>query len=230
MFPPYPQIPYFDIYGQMEAAQQVGGDFFDFFLIEDDRVGFVIGDVSGKGVPSSIFMAVARTLIHSYGIAKFSTSECLRLTNEVLCTESVDSMFVTVFYGILNYKTGELKYTNAGHNYPYILKNDGNFIILETGSSIILGAFGDAKFTENTITLEPNDSIVLYTDGVNESMNSEHKQLGTDVLEHHLQLLVKRNVPKLITEGIFNLVKQHAQDCPQSDDITVLTISYLGDN
>jgi sigma-B regulation protein RsbU (phosphoserine phosphatase) len=231
-FPPFPHLTSFDVYGKMEAALQVGGDFFDFFMIDDDNLGFVVGDVSGKGVPSSIFMAVTRTLIYSYGKVGYSVNECLELTNNILCAESVDSMFVTTFYGILNIHTGEITYTNAGHNYPYIIKSDGTVKVLDEGSSIILGAFENAKYTKNILKLEPNDSIFLYTDGVNESMDLSRNQLGDEALFNHLchlKSMQNKNNPKIITDSVFSLVKQHAQGTDQSDDITVLTITYYGD-
>ncbi|MPN11536.1 hypothetical protein SDC9_158839 [bioreactor metagenome] len=217
----------------MEATKQVGGDFFDFFLIDSNKLGFVICDVSGKGVPSSIFMAVARTLIHSFGIAGYSTAECLKLTNKILCDHSVDSMFVTVFYGILDITTGEVTYTNAGHNYPFIVSGLGVIQALTQGSSIILGIFEDAEFILNTIKLEPNTSILLYTDGVTESMDEFNNQLGEEALSRHIKKLTTigfdRPNPKFIVNSVFDLVKQHARNSSkQSDDITVLCITYYG--
>ena len=232
-FPPFPELKTFDIYGKMEAAFEVGGDFFDFFMMLDkDHLGFVIGDVSGKGVPSSLFMAVTRTLIFSYGKAGYPIDECLRMTNEVLCADSVDSMFVTVFYGVMDINTGETTYVNAGHNYPYIIRSNGTVKALDEGSSIILGAFEEAKFIKNSIKLEPNDKLFLYTDGVNEAMDSSRKQLGDKALFKHLCYLQNtedNNNPKTITDSVFNLVKQHTQGNELSDDITVLTITYYGD-
>ena len=230
-FPPFPELTSFDIYGRMEAAQQVGGDFFDFFMINKNNLGFVIGDVSGKGVPSAIFMAVTRTLIFSYGKAGYSVEECLKLTNDTLCAESVDSMFVTVFYGILNIDTGEIVYANAGHCYPYIIRKSGSVEVLNEGSSIILGAFENSKFIKNKVQLEPDDSFFLYTDGVNESMDLSRNQLGDEALFKHLCYLRNvpdKNNPRVVTDSVFDLVKHHAQNTTQSDDITVLTISYYG--
>ncbi|MDR0927821.1 MAG: SpoIIE family protein phosphatase [Ignavibacteria bacterium] len=227
-FPPFSNPNLFDIYGRMKAAKMVGGDLFDFFAIDDENLGFVIGDVSGKGIPSSIFMAVARTLIHSYGQTGVSTAECLRLTNGILCIESVDSMFVTVFYGILKVNTGEVRFTNAGHNYPYLLENNGGIRQLDNESNIILGVFDEAQYTEHSFFLKPNESIVLYTDGVNEAMDTHHNQLGYDTFQKHLATMPDRQSPKSITDSIFDLVKAHEADTEQSDDITVLTITYFG--
>src|SRR5512140_3446545 len=125
VFPPFPSLKSFDIYASMVAAREVGGDFFDFFLIEPHRLGFVIGDVSGKGISAAIFMAVSRTLIRAAGLKGSPASECLNYVNNLLCRESVSSMFVTVFYGILNTLTGEVEYVNAGHNPPYLISPSG---------------------------------------------------------------------------------------------------------
>ena len=125
-FPPYPARKDFEIYAIMEAAKEVGGDFYDFFLIDNDKLGIVIGDVSGKGVPAAIFMAVSRTLIRATGLRGMQPAECLYYVNNLLCNESISSMFVTVFYGIIDTKSGDLTYKNAGHNYPYIISDNGN--------------------------------------------------------------------------------------------------------
>ena len=141
VFPPFPNRKDFDIFASMTAAREVGGDFFDFFLIDNDRLGFVIGDVSGKGVPASIFMAVSRTLIRATGMKGMPANECLYYVNNLLCTESVSNMFVTVFYGILNTKSGELEFSNAGHNPPFVLRRGGRCEKLESTGDIILGCF-----------------------------------------------------------------------------------------
>ena len=227
-FPPFPNVKQIDIFGRMEAAKSVGGDFFDFFLIDDDRLGFVIGDVSGKGISASIFMAVAMTIIRTFGVTGMTTNECLSQSNELLYANSSESMFVTVFYGVLNYKTGELKYTNAGHNYPYLLTNENKVIELNTNSSVILGAFPNPEFIENKVKLEPNTTIITYTDGVTEAMNEDRQLLGNSSLVQYLDFMQTKNTTKNMVDEIFDLVKQHANGCEQSDDITVLTVSYNG--
>jgi sigma-B regulation protein RsbU (phosphoserine phosphatase) len=227
-FPPFPKITSLDIFGRMEPAEQVGGDFFDFFMIDDDNLAFVIGDVSGKGVPSAIYMAVARTLLNSFGKSGISTAECLKSTNDILYKESVNSMFVTVFYGIINTKTGEIVYTNAGHNYPFIIKSNGVVEALNRNSSIILGAFEDAKFTSNHAKLEIGDTILLYTDGVTESMDKNMNQLGDTALQKHLQYLQDKTNPKIIVDSVFELVKRHSRENEQSDDITALATTFFG--
>ena len=229
-FPPFADIKQFDIYGQMNAAELVGGDFFDFFLINEDKVGFVIGDVSGKGIPASIFMAVSNTIIRSFGVTDVPTNECLIKSNELLCRISSDNMFVTVFYGILNYKTGELRYTNAGHNYPYLITPDKNNKVIElnVSSNVMLGVFKDATFNENVIQLSPDTMVICYTDGVTEAMNKDKQLLGYEALQNFLNYIPNKDIPQNVTESIFDLVQQHVNGFEQSDDITVLTLSYHG--
>jgi sigma-B regulation protein RsbU (phosphoserine phosphatase) len=229
-FPPFANIKQFDVFGKMNAAELVGGDFFDFFLINEEKIGFVIGDVSGKGIPASIFMAVSSSTIRSFGMADIPTNECLKKSNEFLYRISSDSMFVNVFYGVLNFKTGELRYTNAGHNYPYIITADKNNKIVELNSSsnVMLGAFEDAVFNENVMQLEPETMIICYTDGVTEAMNKDKQLLGNEALQQFLNYTSNKDNPKNVTESIFDLVHQHASGCEQSDDITVLTLAYHG--
>ncbi|MCL2039172.1 MAG: SpoIIE family protein phosphatase [Bacteroidetes bacterium] len=227
-FPPFSELKEFDIYGQMEAAESVGGDFFDFFLINDDKIGFVIGDVSGKGIPAAIYMALATTIIRSFGQTYTHTNECIRKANELLCSSSSNGMFVTIFYGVLNFKTGEFNYTNAGHNYPFLVTDKNKVVELNTTSNVLLGAFDNAEFTENTIQLEPNTLFVSYTDGVTEAMNKDKQLLGVSPLENYLSYISVNDSPKIVSGGIFDLVKHHAEGTKQSDDITVLTLAYYG--
>ena len=229
VFPPFPKIKSFDIYGHMEAAKMIGGDFFDFFLIGENKIGFVIGDVSGKGTPAALFMAISRTVLQTLGKTGISPEECISLANLSLCKESVDSMFVTVFYAILDYTTGDLTYVNAGHNYPIIIKPDGNVFQLIEETCMILGAFDTAKYTSRTYKLEPNSMIILYTDGVNEATDINNKQYGNDALLRFLTYSDNKNSPTAINKGIFNAVKLYSKDCEQTDDISVLTLSYYGE-
>ena len=226
-FPPYPHRKDFDIFGSMTAAEEVGGDFFDFFMIDNDRLGFVIGDVSGKGIPAAIFMAVSRTLIRATGLNGMAPNECLNYVNNLLCYESVSCMFVTVFYGIMNMKTGDLEYANAGHNPPYILRNDNTIQKLENSSDIILGCFENHQFTSRIIHLDPNDGILLYTDGVSEAFDQDENAYGEKRLEQLLSTLDRLNA-NIIVNAIVEDVNNFAQGFPQSDDITLLSLKYYG--
>lgn len=212
-----------DICASMNAAKDVGGDFYDFFKIDEDRFGFTMADVSGKGVPAAIFMAVSRTLIKATAMRGICSSECMRIANDMLCCESVDSMFVTVFYGIYNIKTGEIDFTNAGHNPPYIVHNDGSITTLPIAGNLILGAFDGVPFKSDKITLKDGESLVMFTDGVTEAENIEHNQYGEARLEKLLSTL-NNATSKDIVDTINADVKAFAGDADQSDDITVLVI------
>jgi len=226
-FPPFPHRKEFDIFASMVAAKEVGGDFYDFFLIDNDRVGIVIGDVSGKGIPAAIFMAVSRTLIRATGIKGMSPGECLSYVNNLLCNESVSCMFVTVFYAILNTKTGEMEYANAGHNPPYILNNNGQYRILESLGDIVLGVYDGIEFKTGSTTIKPQEGILLYTDGVTEAFNTKGEEYTDDRLRNLLSAFENNDVEKVIN-AIVEDVKLFSHRAPQSDDITLLFLKYSG--
>ena len=225
-FPPFPERKDFDIHARMMPAKEVGGDFYDFILIDNDRLGFVIGDVSGKGVPAAMFMAVCRTLLKATALKGLSPSECFDEVNKVLYHESVRSMFVTVFYGVLNTRTGELQYCNGGHNPPYVLSRDGNVSLLEPTKSIALGAIEKANYQSRKIVLQPQDIVVLYTDGVTEAMDANGSEFTNERLEEYLRSVRDSSLTEL-TEGAVREVKSFSVGVPQSDDITLLALRYL---
>jgi len=226
-FPPFPYHTEFDLFATMIAAKEVGGDFYDFFKIDNDHLGFVIGDVSGKGIPAAIFMAVSRTLIRATGLKGLSARECMQYVNNLLCNESVSCMFVTVFYGIINIKTGELEYSNAGHNPPYIINTGGQVRKLEATGDTILGCFEDKSFNHKKIQLQPNQGILLYTDGVTEAMNRENQEYGEARLEKLLAEVSSSNVNELVNSLVSD-ISAFAQGMPQSDDVTILFLKYFG--
>ena len=190
-----------DIYASMLAAKDVGGDFYDFFPIDEHRIGFTIADVSGKGVPAAIFMAVSRTLIKATGLQEPRTDECMRTANDILCGESVGSMFVTVFYGIYDLETGQVTFTNAGHNPPYILRADGTVEVLKSTINLVLGVMEGMPFSSETLQLNPGDALVMYTDGVTEAENPQHDQFGESRLEAALAEL--KGGCHFLLQGIF---------------------------
>ena len=212
-----------DIFASMDAAKDVGGDFYDLFPIDDHRIGFAIADVSGKGVPAAIFMAVSHTLIKATGIRDLASNECMETVNNILCNESVGSMFVTVFYGIYDLQTGAVDYTNAGHNPPYILHADGSVEMLKNDGNLVLGAVEDMKFKRQSLLLNPGDALVMYTDGVTEAENMEHAQFGESRLEAVLAEL-KGAPSRKIVETINARIREFTDGAPQSDDITQLVI------
>lgn len=226
-FPPFPELKSFDIYAYMSAAKYVGGDFYDFFMIDKDRLGFVIADVSGKGIPAAIFMAISRTVIRAIALTENSASICMQRSNNILCQESVNDMFVTVFYGILNIHTGMVTYSNAGHNPPILMKKDGTVSLLPITNDLILGAVNEIPFHEKEIKLSPGDNLFLYTDGVTEAMNTNDELYSEQRLLESCQHLLG-NTPEEIVKRITETVGDFVVGAIQSDDITLLSITYKG--
>lgn len=226
-FPPFPDlVDKLDIFASMTPAKDVGGDFYDFFQIDADRIGFVIADVSGKGIPAALFMAVSRTLIRSTGLRGIPSHECISYANRLLCNESLDAMFVTVFYGIYTISTGVIDYTNAGHNPPYLLRRNNVVEALPLSQNFIVGVFNDFVYTNSTLKLEPGDAIILYTDGVTEAFNEERQQFGEKGLEKTLKSVPGADSKEII-EAIKEDVTEFSGNEPQSDDITILSLKRL---
>ena len=226
-FPPYPEREELSIHASMLPAKEVGGDFFDFFVIDRDRIGFAIGDVSGKGVPAALFMAVSRTLLRATASRGSAPDECMRQVNQILHQDSISSMFVTCFYGVLNTRTGEIHYSNGGHNLPYILRTDGRVEAMEPFGGLILGAFKHSAYETGEITLQPGDCIFLYTDGITEAMNPDGEQFSNERLVESLQRVNGSPVEDIVGKVIDN-VKEFTAGATQSDDMTVLAVKYAG--
>ena len=227
VFPPFPEnAQQLDIAASMNAAKDVGGDFYDFFRIDDDHIGYVIADVSGKGVPAAIYMAVSRTLIRATAIRGVQPSECITYSNGLLAEESANSMFVTVFYGIYNIKTGEVTYTNAGHNPPYVIKADGSVKKLPISHNIIAGVIEGFQYLEDSLRLEHGDTLLLFTDGVTEAVNADVKEYGEARLVSQLKKCSKIGCQQMI-DAIKADVDAFVGDAEQSDDITLLAIKRL---
>jgi sigma-B regulation protein RsbU (phosphoserine phosphatase) len=224
-FPPFPGRTEFEIYAYMNPAREVGGDFYDFFLIDKDRLGFVIGDVSGKGVPAAIFMAVCRTLLKATALQGGSAGDCIKYVNDVLTQQSDAAMFVTVFYGILHTDTGELEYCIAGHNPPYVLSKGGDLQQVREPSGMMAGAFEQATFETGRIVLRPNDTLFLYTDGVTEAADPA----GEFFNDERLQGLLGRTPgasSEEIVSSVLGEVRIFSSGAPQSDDITAMAITF----
>lgn len=227
-FPPFPELTeVVDIYASMTPAKDVGGDFYDFFQIDDERIGLVIADVSGKGVPASLFMAVSRTLLRATALRGVSSAECLTYANKLLCKESLDSMFVTVFYGIYHYKTGMMDYTNAGHNPPYLLRGGRTVEYLPVASNFVVGVFDDIEFESNTLTFGIGDTLLLYTDGVTEAFNDKREQFSESNLQDILASMHESSSAKEVVTSVLQSVKTFSGDYPQSDDITLLSLQRI---
>jgi sigma-B regulation protein RsbU (phosphoserine phosphatase) len=229
IFPAFPDREDFSIYAKLLPAREVGGDFYDFFFIDEQRFCFLIGDVSGKGVPAALFMAVTKTLIKARSTDDYSTASILTHVNDEVSADNKACMFVTLFICILNLKTGELVYTNAGHNPPFIQRGNGIFERLDTLHGPVIGAVDDLTYRENQTTLTSGDSILLYTDGVTEAMdvsgNLFSEQRLVECVSSH-----QGGSTENVVHSVVEAVKQFEGAADQADDITVLALKYLGEH
>jgi sigma-B regulation protein RsbU (phosphoserine phosphatase) len=224
-FPAFPEHNEFDVYAQMEAAKSVGGDFYDFFMIDNTHLGLVIADVSDKGIPAAIYMAVSRTIIRAAALKGLSPDECMNYSNELLCKENINDMFVTTFYCILEINTGKLSYCNAGHNPPYIVHSEGNIERLKLTGNTVLGVLEGLTYNTFETELKAGDSLFLYTDGVTESMDVQNNLFGDNALEELLAKCTKFSPMEIISE-VRAALDAHAQGAIQSDDITMLSVKF----
>ncbi len=221
----FPESVRFALHAKMLPAKDVGGDFYDFFFLEDNHIGLVIADVSGKGVPAAIFMAVSRTLLRLHALQGLEPGECLRRVNELLSIENPAAMFVTTFYGVFNYQTGELSYANGGHNPPYRLSPRGQAKPLARTGGVALGVMEGLKYTSKTLMLEPGESLLLYTDGITEAMDQADALYGEGRLEIFLEQHVGAT-PEVLVEQLILAVQEFAVNTPQADDMTLLALRY----
>ncbi|MDX1591208.1 MAG: SpoIIE family protein phosphatase [Balneolaceae bacterium] len=228
-FPVFPDDNRFGIFANMIAAKHVGGDFYDFFKYDDDHVSFFIGDVAGKGMPAAIYMAVCRTMLKAIGSEVKDPAECITKVNNMLIPESDISTFVTVFYGIMNTKTGELSYCNGGHNLPYIQRTDGTVEEIKNVGGLLLGKFENAPYDQHTVQLNPGDTIVTFTDGVTEAENEDKDFFDEERLIKYLENHTDRSLASLV-KGLFLEVMKFSGAAIQTDDITVLSVQYNGSN
>ncbi len=226
-FPPFPDRTEFDIFATIKSAKEVGGDFYDFFFIDRDHLCFVIADVSGKGVPAALFMAVTRTLIKAKAAPNISSGELLTEVNEELCIGNDSSMFVTIFCGILDTKTGEILYTNAGHNPPLSIHNGKQVKWLGGERNIFVGAMERVNYKTDRIVLHPGDALFMYTDGVTEAMNESEEQFTNERLEKEIIALQEKPVQEIVA-GIMKRIISFVHSAPQSDDITMMGIEFKG--
>lgn len=214
----------FDIYGIMKPAKEIGGDFFDYFLLDDINIGLVIADVSGKGVPAAMFMTMTRAALRCF--ASKGLSDCLKLTNDFLCNRNDSCMFVTLFYGILNTLTGELHYSNAGHNPPYVISVNGALQELGRNQGVPLGIMEGYETHENKITLNEKDCLIYYTDGVTEARNANGEMFTEERLKDFVASHFLQSAKEFISE-LVDQVEAFTKDAEQSDDITVFCIKSM---
>ena len=223
----FPEGEGFEVYGNMEPARNVGGDFFDVILLENGRLGLAVADVSDKGVPAALFMMSSRTLLKGAAIGRGVPGDVLSEVNDLLTEDNEAFMFVTVLYAVFDPHSGTLNYANGGHTNPLLVHSDGTSEELPLTGGIALGVMPELEYKESSVTLAEGDTLVLYTDGVSEAMNSEGEEFGIDRLRN-----IFVNSPpasaRAANEAILQAVIDFAGDTPQSDDVTCLVLRRIG--
>ena len=228
-FPAFPDRTEFDLFASMEPAKEVGGDFYDFFLIDDDHLALVMADVSGKGIPAALFMMVTRILINERAQVGGTPAEILGIVNDRICEHNSAEMFVTVWLGILEISTGKLTFANAGHDDPAFLTNGGDFTIEKRKHGLALGAMSGVTYKNSETVLNKGDKIFLYTDGVPEATDEKNELFTAEKMLDALN--EDKNVsPKDIIKTVRKKVQEFTGDAPQFDDITMLCVEYKGKN
>ena len=226
-FPAFPDRPEFDIYASMDPAKEVGGDFYDFFLIDDDHLATVIADVSGKGVPAALFMMSSKILLNDHATIGGSPAEILERVNKLVYANNKAHMFVTVWLGILEISTGKLTSASAGHEYPMINVN-GKYELLKDKHGLAIGAMPNSKYKDTEITLNKGDSVFVYTDGVAEATDANNELFGTDRTLEALNAIRAGVSQKEILAGVRSAVDAFVKEAPQFDDLTMLGLKYFG--
>ena len=225
----FPVRKEFDLYASMTPAKEVGGDFYDFFMIDDDHLALVIADVSGKGVPAALFMMVSSSLLHhaAMSLKEFSAAQALKIVNDQVCSRNPEEMFVTVWLGILELSTGKLTAANAGHEYPMVKKAGESFELLKDRHGLVIGAMGGIRYRDYELQLEPGSKLFVYTDGVAEATNSRNELFGTQRLEKVLKDHGD-SAPAEILKDVKKAVDEFVGTAPQFDDLTMLCVEFKG--
>ena len=226
-FPAFPDRTEFDIYASMDPAKEVGGDFYDFFLIDDDHLATIIADVSGKGVPAALFMMSSKILLNDHATIGGSPAEILERVNKLVYANNKAHMFVTVWLGILEISTGHLTSASAGHEYPMINVN-GKYELLKDKHGLAIGALPNSKYHNTEITLKKGDSFFVYTDGVAEATDASNQLFGTDRTLEALNAIPSGVSQKEILAGVRTAVDAFVKEAPQFDDLTMLGLKYYG--
>ena len=227
IFPAFPHRPEFDIHASMDPAKEVGGDFYDFFMIDDDHLGMVIADVSGKGIPAALFMMSSKILINDHALMGGTPADILQRVNKQVYANNDAEMFVTVWLGILEISTGKLTSASAGHEYPMI-NTDGKYEILKDKHGLAVGAMPMAKYKNTEITLKKGDSIFVYTDGVAEATDANQELFGTDRTLDALNGVGDGASQKEVLTSVRAAVDDFVKEAPQFDDLTMLGLKYFG--
>ena len=227
IFPAFPEHSEFDIYASMDPAKEVGGDFYDYFLIDDDHLCMVIADVSGKGVPAALFMMASKIILQSVAMMGLSPAGILQRANEAICSNNEAQMFVTVWLGILELSTGKLTAANAGHEFPAIRKPNGDFELWKDKHGFVIGGMEGVRYKEYEIQMEPGSKLFVYTDGVAEATSPDQKLYGT---EHMIDALNEDPdaAPQDILRNVRTSVDGFVKAAEQFDDLTMLCLEYKG--
>lgn len=225
LFPAFPERKEIDIYATMNPAKEVGGDFYDFFMVDDRHLAIVMADVSGKGIPAALFMVIAKTLIKDHTQLGGELGDVFTNVNNILCESNSESLFVTAFEGVLDLVTGEFRFVNAGHEIPYICKKGGTYEPYKTRAGFVLAGMEGMKYKSGTMQLEPGDKLVQYTDGVTEATNAKHQLYGMDRLTEFLQAHSDTKPMDLLPQ-LKEDIDLFVGEAPQFDDITMLCLEY----
>ncbi len=227
IFPPFPDRKDVDIYAVISPAKEVGGDFYDFFQIDATRICFVIGDVSGKGVPASLFMAVTKTLVKARATTGSTPGQVLTRVNQELSEGNDENMFVTIFIAILDLSTGELSYANGGHNPPLLVLKEGEVTFIKGADNPVVGVIEGVNYTTKSVLLQTGDWLCMYTDGVTEAMDETGQFFGEKRMVEHIMGLKKGSLKEKI-QSLKEEVERFAEGVPQADDITIMAVQFGG--
>jgi sigma-B regulation protein RsbU (phosphoserine phosphatase) len=228
-FPPFPDRREIDVFALLESAKQVGGDLYDYALLDRDRLFFVVGDVSGKGVPAALFMAMSMTLFKATALTARSAGEIMARVNAELARDNAGQMFVTAFCGVLDLKTGAMEYADGGHEAPFLRRSDGSVSRLAKGGGMALGVLDDLTFQTERLQLEPGDALILFTDGVSEAANADEDLYTIGRIERALLDARAGGDARALAEGLAEDVRVFVGEAPQSDDIAILIVRWDGE-
>ena len=228
IFPAFPEREEFEVYATMTPAKEVGGDFYDFFMVDEENLAIVIADVSGKGVPAALFMVIGKTLIKDHTTSGKDLGEVFTEVNQLLCESNSEELFITAFVGVLNLKTGKFRYVNAGHEIPFIARKNEKFKPYKIRAAFVLAGMEGIKYKSGEIQLEPGDKLFQYTDGVTEATDKNNQLFGMSRLEQTLGKLADKT-PVEILQGIKEDIDEFVGEAPQFDDITMLCLEYRGE-
>ena len=223
----FPATDHYKTHGLMIPAKEVGGDFYDFFTLDPERIGVAIGDVSGKGIPAALFMMACRTLLRSRALEGGTADQCLGYVNDLLSEDNENCMFVTLFYGVLDTRTGVFEYCNGGHNPPRLVHKDAQVVPLPTTRDVALGVLPGHKFNQDTMQLQAEDTLFLYTDGVTEAEGPGSEEFGEERLDSLLARIEQADCAG-VNSLVLDQVREFAAGNPQSDDITCVVLRYHG--